>query len=652
MLKRGVAVLFVLAVLGALGGYLARDWLAERAWEAVHKAAAEQGVFFSYDGLDYTLRRGLVLQNLTVYRDASQVAPLARLSDLGVRISSPGSAGGGTRALLSLQHADLILHTGTEEHKVAAMHGKLAIGVSGMEFSHLKGKANGLTFVVSGPLNWSSGTTKNLQEGQEADQEQAKEKVDLATLDLAFLDEIFRWIDFESDRSPVVLKLRLSKKSGSLPILQIEGTLKGKKFSWRDVPLDALLVSFSGGFGGADPQLSPALTLTDLSLTYEKNSLKLESLDFPPDFSSMVITGLDSEMDAFSLVSRLVPSAADSLGLLSFPRPPRVQGDGRIDFLHLDDSDASISLSAPQGMTIQAGDSPLILDSFAGDFEIKEGTIASENFVIGVFGGEIDGTVEVSPFADPLTHASDLSITGIPMGSLMQFAGADTQPSGKLDLRFKGSGTADLATLNGAGRLDGKDVEFVSVPILGQLAKLLGKLVNGFSYKAPGDVTADFQITDGVLKVPNFNYNGSALVLDSEGTVDLGKGYVDTIKASAQTSGFTGIATGLVGKALEVEISGPFEKTSWKFTNLPALAHITDLAKLESAAHLLAGTAEVVAETAGAVVGKTGEVLSGAGEMTGAVVKGVGAGTLKAAEKAAEALKKIPGLKGFREKAE
>jgi hypothetical protein len=134
-----------------------------------------------------------------------------------------------------------------------------------------------------------------------------------------------------------------------------------------------------------------------------------------------------------------------------------------------------------------------------------------------------------------------------------------------LDLEVVSARTSDLMTWNGAGRASLTNGLIWDVPVFGFLSPVLDGLAPGLGSQRFDRATADFTITDGVIRTTNLVMDSSAVRLAYRGTLDMERNVNLRVEANAfrnvaLVGPLMGLLTAPLTKLLEFRVTGTLGK--------------------------------------------------------------------------------------------
>lgn len=381
------------------------------------------------------------------------------------------------------------------------------------------------------------------------------------------------------------------------------------EFTAKAGPEASLIIAASIEIALPSAESSP----TSTKLTFQPFTLKRDGGELTtkgaltlPD-NALTLTSLESDLDLAGTFTDL--GMADPISAhAKFPAPPSITLQGRLPLNDILASDLTGTVQAPQGVLISAGEGRVAtFTELATNFSLKEKQLGITGLSSKAFDGELALNAGLNLAATPLPISGDLNIKDMQFKAINEFLATGDERTGLLSGTFQGSGSGEIASLNGKGTLAIDKADFGTVPVLRKLTPLIAAItLNGWNGDKEGaSVTSSFVIENGILKSDDIALTGEFYEVKSTVMLDFPQQQL-AADGMVSTSGATKVITGLVGKALEVEASGSFDDFDWKLKNVPGLGTVSDLAGLSTD-----------------VIGKT---LGGAGKLPGAVLDSLSGG--------------------------
>ncbi|HET7624880.1 MAG TPA: AsmA-like C-terminal region-containing protein [Verrucomicrobiae bacterium] len=147
------------------------------------------------------------------------------------------------------------------------------------------------------------------------------------------------------------------------------------------------------------------------------------------------------------------------------------------------------------------------------------------NIQAGFYGGTASGSAEFDFLHDPgVDFGFDLLATDANLHSLMRDLTKKTDRlEGRLTthLKITRANSADLATVQGEGKVSLRDGLIWEIPIFGVFSPVLDSIVPGLGSSRASEGSASFIITNGVARSDDLEIRASMMRLQYQGTMDL-----------------------------------------------------------------------------------------------------------------------------------
>ena len=344
------------------------------------------------------------------------------------------------------------------------------------------------------------------------------------------------WGAFKAQESRIDATLTASRLQGSLALQLAHGSLalKGSAEDWPGGP-----VQFTGNLTDADRQ-------TD----------RIEG-SFHPGTNTLRLAELSGKANLVEFLTNLPGQAA----VLPAGTHIRVFPEVAVkDFTYRPGKAptvGSLRLVSPADVTIPFRGEPLAIDRLTGQLAFDGETWRLSHLSGQSFGGQwkIDGA-----YSNGTLRQADITAAKVRVAQLKPWLGDSEESIGEaiLALDYRGAIGTEPAALTGNGSLHLTNAPLVKVPLLDQTYALFSALISPVQRRGDGQLDATFAITNGVAKVSQFTATSDAMKVTATGTVDFNQRKVDAL-AHGNLRGIVGVATSLLSRTLEMEVSGPLD---------------------------------------------------------------------------------------------
>jgi len=228
----------------------------------------------------------------------------------------------------------------------------------------------------------------------------------------------------------------------------------------------------------------------------------------------------------------------------------------------------AVSVDSKGGMDYDFAGKTLPVDEIAAQILFTPHRVQLTSVAGKLFGGRIDGNVDISVKPDSAPHNASLYITGMDFAALSQLYTGYDESKGKLNCSFLWKGDDDNAKkVDGSGQLSITDGNVFLIPFLGPLSTLLNGIVPGLGVSKAHKATASFTVKDGVFNTRNLHIDGGGFTLRGHGDLRFVE---DTIQFYARVNArsLPGLVLFPVSKLFEYAADGKLSKPIWKLRML------------------------------------------------------------------------------------
>ncbi|MFN0066235.1 MAG: AsmA-like C-terminal region-containing protein [Limisphaerales bacterium] len=293
----------------------------------------------------------------------------------------------------------------------------------------------------------------------------------------------------------------------------IAGTIAATNLAFRGERFDALSV-------GA-VYTNRLMVLTNVAARRDGAALTAGTAAYHFDEDRVWLTNVVSALEPSLVAGLISPEFPEKIRHYRFGRPPRIVADGTFARRNLDDGDLRFGV-AGEDFTFWR----LHARNINADLRWAGGRLALTNLNASFYEGVLDGWAEfeVGGRAADTPYRFAALVRGARLGPLMRDAATtNSRLEGELelDLHVTSGLTSDVMTWNGHGRASLTNGLIWDVPVFGFMSPALNTLMPGLGSQRFDRATADFTITDGVIRTTNLLMNSALVRLDYRGTVDL-----------------------------------------------------------------------------------------------------------------------------------
>jgi hypothetical protein len=526
----------------------------------------EQGIHFDYGTWRYEFPRGVVLEEVTFYDDATKARPAIKATGLGVNLdflSLARQSGGMAAAEFSLRDSKVTLfQKGELFAEINGVDGEIFADASAITVERLAARVGGLRVDLDGIVRLPDKTTQPPVAVTDAPAPGAKASV-LASLDFSGFRALEPWLGLEGNGSqPPLLSFSFEMDAKEPDLATIEGNLGGSDLRWRGIDLKSLSASFR-----IDPKTGE-LRFPNVQIGYGEG---LVTAVFAIDLAAqkLRIESLQSTVDPIALLVAFDPSWVDQFKSVRLVDAPTMQITGEIPLGDPANADLKIRYEHRQGLVYLDGDRELPVSEIRGLFAYDRGALETNDAAGNVFGGQLY-----------LNGATNLIREKRPFTGLIEIIGMDLKKAGgwfdekiagldgRLNLTFRGTGNAEVASINGGGDVRIEEATLTSFPAIGPIQEMIGKVVPAFAFKGNGRLTGAYILESGVLVTSDLTLRNAGARIVTNGSVNLAS-KATTFVATADLETSLAAATGLKDKSIQIEGSGSIDGPVLKIRRFP-----------------------------------------------------------------------------------
>ena len=268
-----------------------------------------------------------------------------------------------------------------------------------------------------------------------------------------------------------------------------------------------------------------------------QGSLSIQEIKHDRKKESLRFTGVKGSAWPAPIVRSFLPELADNLELYEAHNPPYVTLSGSVDFSGKNAHDLKIFFSANK-MNYTFLEESVFLQNVKGSCLVKGQQVKLDWFKGLVLGGDLNLVLNVDLRAKKPLYKGEVRVNDLSYPRIAKLYKFEQDTGG----RVSGYSSftmrdAEVDSLNGSGKLVVDQAEFLSIPILGPLSKVMDKVLsvkNLFNQKAT-KLTASFQINKGVVRTDDLLTKVGSFKFKGSGAVDLVKSEIDmTIKTKGR----------------------------------------------------------------------------------------------------------------------
>lgn len=603
----GSLFLLLLIVGAALFAGSKFNQLGADAVELAKTKLAEQGLHVDHGEWKYAFPRGIVFDEVTLYDDSSKTRPALKISDLGVNVDvlALATKGGAVEsAEFSLHDSTVTLFEGGNRYaELTGAAGEVLVTEAMIEVERLSARVGGLQVRLRGEVKLP-GPDAAPPAGAPAPAE--AEKPALAAFDFSAFGKWQPWLAIEGigDEVPV-LEVDFSMDSKEPGLAVLDGSLSGGRLKWQTLEFGGASIAFR-----VDPA-SGTLRFPQVLLQYGNGTIS-GSFSIDTATQTLKVESLQSGVDLIALLSSYDPAWAEGLKSVRFVDAPILSVTGEVPLGDPTFASLDVRYTHGRGLVWLTGTRELPVSDIRGNFKYDRGALETNNAAGTLFGGrlEINGAMNLLRDEKPFTGL--LELTGADLEAASKWFGQEPSGlSGRLSLVFRGTGTGELATINGGGNLRIEEANLAGFPLVGSVRERVGAVLPGLVRDTTGNLTGAYIIESGVLVTSDLTLLQGGLRMVVNGSVNLVTNSTNFV-AKVDLTPEIAAATGLKDKAVTIEGGGTLSQPELKMREFPvefasgalgevlgsspdSLQKLKDLVDSEEAAKVISGSLDEAA---------------------------------------------------------
>ena len=324
------------------------------------------------------------------------------------------------------------------------------------------------------------------------------------------------------------------------------GHAKFENFTYSNTPLHSLSGDYElSGFLSRFSNIKAHFDYSDYTLRRkfggpQSARFKAESITVNVPEHRVRIKNIRGTAWPAPIVRLFVPSVADHVETYQFHRPPILSAGGDFDLRrHGKLTDFRIKLSSPGTMNYQFLDEPLTLRRLSARVHILSDRVDVTHLSYTTFQGACSGNIRVhTGNPNRIRYSGGMQFRRLHLKDIGMLYNFENAERGLLTGRIDFSGEDDnMRKFNGKGSLALEKGNLFSVPMLGPITQLIGKVLgkrNPTEEKAK-DASCTYVIRKGTLYSNDFLATTRSLKFTGEGSLDLALKKMDlTIRMNAR----------------------------------------------------------------------------------------------------------------------
>jgi hypothetical protein len=320
-----------------------------------------------------------------------------------------------------------------------------------------------------------------------------------------------------------------------------------KNVSYKGVPIDHAESSFSLShheldfFGGTVIFNYQDYPLREAFNGPKQGTAKVGRIRYIGEQKMIEVEDVTGSIWAAPLVRLFAPKVADSLEIYRFHNPPELKGFGVVDVTPRGRTALDVMFSSSQGADYVLLGENVTLSQPSGTVAIRGPRVSVSDLKFNAF----DGPVAAQFGFNEGKLTGETSWTKLSLPALASTYGFQNKAGGESTGRLAFTiNDGRVKTMNGDGLFAVEKTELFSVPMFGPLSQVISGALNDrrAGFERAKSAFCTFDISDGILRIRNFQTTTTSLAFVGEGDVDLSERTIDmTIRMNAR--GLLGLLT-------------------------------------------------------------------------------------------------------------
>lgn len=363
-------------------------------------------------------------------------------------------------------------------------------------------------------------------------------------------EELAKW----KFHSPPVARFSGSGSKPDFAFITATGSLQLGPAIFRGIPL----LSASADVNIADR----AFTYHNIKLTRKEGSA---SGTFTYDFGRglAILQDVKGNLIPGDVIQWVEPKILKDIAPYRFNAPPQWELDGRIQFRGGNDTDLTVLLNAPQGMSYTLLGKDLPVESTSGRLEFKRHLLKIRDVKGNLFDGTFTFNGDVSIKKEDPGYSATVQLDRLDFEKVTKLYFNYDDSNGHLsgDFRFATSGK-NPADIEGIGNFHVMDGDVFAIPVFGPLSSILHTIIPTMGYSNAREATASFSVKDGIIITDDFQVIGQSFSMLGNGKLFFLEDKIDfNIRINAK--GVPGILLRPVSKLFEYVGKGSLKSPTW-----------------------------------------------------------------------------------------
>lgn len=366
-------------------------------------------------------------------------------------------------------------------------------------------------------------------------------------------DSPVHWLQ---SNEPLNIQLEAQGAAPELNACTAWGKVQVKQGSFRNIAFEKLVapIGLKGGVWTFGPLLLKRTEgVGEGSVTYDSINNRLYLHD------------LKIRLNPVELMTMIEPDwVGDVLPYRFRGAPPYVTVKGSAAPHSAERTNITVTVESKGGMDYDFAGKTLPVDEVSAQLLFTPHRVRLTSVSAKLFGGKVDGNVDISVKPDSAPHNASLYITDMDFAALSRLYTGYDDSKGRLNCSFLWKGDDDNGRkVDGTGQLLIKDGNVFVIPFLGPLSTLLNSVIPGLGVSKAHKATASFTVKDGVFNTRNLHVDGTGFTLRGHGDLRFMEDSMQ-FYARVNARSLPGIVLFPVSKLFEYASEGRLSKPVWK----------------------------------------------------------------------------------------
>lgn len=358
--------------------------------------------------------------------------------------------------------------------------------------------------------------------------------------------------DWECPRAPEV-RLTIRGTSHDPDTWHGEGTLALPRARFRGVWMNSASADMSFG--------DKAVNFENLRVTRDEG---VGTGAFTYDFGhhEVRVRDVKTTLRPSAAMSWIEPNLLKVVTPYIFHGVPHLTANGVVQYHGGEKTHLEIGIEAPTGLDYVFLGKTLGFNRATGRLLITDDRVQVLDLDGKLFNGTVRGDIDVSTAKHEAEYHAKIAVDGIDFPRVTKLYFDYETSRGQLSGSYDFTGVSDVAkAMQGEGKVQVSNGNIFAIPVLGPLSGFVSAIIPGAGYSQAKDASANFTISDGVIKTENFKVAGKLFSIVGHGKIFFLEDKIDfDVHISADGPG---VLLTPVYKLFEYKGEGSLAKPNW-----------------------------------------------------------------------------------------